>query len=74
MTDLKNKVRRRTISAHRGRRIVVSLLPGDVLAFREERTRREFLLTINAAYTYAVKLDTVERRMREKAAKRKGTK
>ena len=70
MTDLTKRVRRRSFAFYRGRRIVVSLLPGDVLAFREERTRREYLLSISGAYTYAVMLE-VERRRREKAAARK---
>ena len=71
MTDLTKRVKRRTFAQYRGRRIVVSLLPGDVLGFREERTRREYLLSVSGAYTYAVMLET-ERRKREKAAKRKG--
>ena len=65
MTDLTKRVKRRTIHPHRGRRIVVSLLPGDVLGFREERTRREYLLSIAGAYEYAVRLE-VERRRAEK--------
>jgi len=73
MTDLTKRVKRRTLTSHRGRRIVVSLLPGDVLGFREERTRREYLLSIMGAYTYAVMLE-VERRKREKAANRKSKK
>ena len=44
MTDLKKPIKRRTLAPHPGRRIVVSLLPGDVLSFREERTRKRFLL------------------------------
>ena len=72
MTDLTKRVKRRTIAPHRGRRIVVSMLPGDVLSFREERTRKEYLLSIVGAYTYAVILE-VERRKREKVAKRKAT-
>ena len=70
MTDLTKRVKRRTLTPYRGRRIVVSLLPGDVLGFREERTRREYLLSIQGAYVYAVGLE-VERRRREKAAARK---
>lgn len=70
MTDLTKRVKRRTITGYRGRRIVVSLLPGDVLSFREERTRQEYLLSIQGAYIYAVQLE-VERRKREKAAQRK---
>jgi hypothetical protein len=71
VTPLTKRVKRRTIAPHRGRRIVVSMLPGDVLSFREERTRREYVLSIAGAYTYAVMLE-VERRKRDKAAKRKG--
>ena len=70
MTDLTKRVKRRSFASYRGRRIVVSLLPGDVLGFREERTRQEYLLSISGAYTYAVMLE-VERRKRERAAARK---
>ena len=69
MTDLRRRVKRRTVNSHRGRRIVVSLLPGDVLGFREERTRKEYLLSIAGAYVYAVRLE-VERRKQERRAKR----
>ena len=69
MTDLKKPVKRRTLAPHRGRRIVVSLLPGDVLSFREERTHKHFLLSIAGAFDYAVILE-VERRKRERAAAR----
>lgn len=71
MTDLRKTVKRRAVSAaYRGRRIVVSLHPGDVIGFREERTRREYFLPISGAYTYAVRLE-VDRRKREKAAAKK---
>ena len=70
MTDLTKRVKRRTLNPHRGRRIVVSLLPGDVLGFREERRRGEYLLSIAGAYEYAVRLE-VERRRRERIAARK---
>lgn len=69
MTDLTKRVKRRTIKQHRGRRIVVTLHPGDVLGFREERTRREYLLSVGGAFDYAVMLE-VERRKREKRAAR----
>ena len=71
MTPLTKRVRRRTLTPHRGRRIVVALLPGDVLGFREERTRREYLLSIAGAFEYAVRLE-VERRRMEKRKLRKG--
>ena len=62
-------MKRRTVHPHRGRRIVVTLHPGDVLGFREERTRKEFLLSVGGAYDYAVLLE-VARRRAEKKAKR----
>ena len=42
MTDLRRPVRRRTIETCETvrRRLVVALLPGDVIAFREEGRRR----------------------------------
>ena len=70
MTDLRKRVKRRTIASFCGRRIVVSLHPGDVIGLREERRRKEFLLSIEGAFHYAVMLE-VERRKRERAAARK---
>ena len=69
MTDLTKRVKRRTIHTHCGRRIVVSLMPGDVLGFREERLRHEYLLSIAGAYEYAVRLE-VEHKRREKRARK----
>ena len=71
MTPLRKRVQRRTMAPVRGgRRVVVSLLPGDVLSFREERTRTEYPLSIAGAYTYAVRL-AVAKRHAEKALLRK---
>ena len=67
MTDLKRAVRRRTIGLHRGRRIMVSLMPGDVLGLRQERCRRTEYLRLPALYDYAVKA----RVLGERNAKRK---
>ena len=74
MTPLRKRVQRRTTAPVRGgRRVVVSLLPGDVLGFREERTRTEYLLSISGAYTYAVRL-AVAAQQREKVLARKARK
>lgn len=71
MTDLTKRVKRRTIGRLRsGRRIVVSFHPGDVIGFREERTRKEYVLSISGAYTYAVTLE-VARRKADRAKARK---
>ena len=55
MTDLNKRVSRRTIVPHRGRRIVVSLEPGDTLGLRMERCRQTEYVGIAAIYDYAVK-------------------
>lgn len=62
MTDLRKRIKRRTLTRHRGRRIVVTLHPGDVIGFREEHRRREFLVSIAGAYEYAVRLEIERRR------------
>ena len=72
MTDLTKRVKRRTLAPHRGRRIVVSLLPGDVLSFREERTRKEFLLSVGGAFDYSVMLEVERRRAERKSNRRSG--
>lgn len=68
MTPTLKTVRRRTISPHRGRRIVVSIGPGDVIGLRHERTRRTEYLTVAACFDLAVKL-RVAAAKRDKAAK-----
>ena len=67
MTDLKKRVSRRTIGLHRGRRIMVSLEPGDMLGLRQERCRQTEYVSLAAIFDYAVKA----RVMSERAAKRK---
>lgn len=67
MTNLNKPVRRRGCVPYRGRRIVVSMEPGDLLGFRLERTRRTEYLPISACYERAV----IARVLRERAEKRK---
>jgi UDP-3-O-acyl-N-acetylglucosamine deacetylase len=69
MTDLKKPVRRRTIGLHRGRRIMVSLEPGDVLCLRQERCRQVEYLSIPALYDYAVKARVIAERAAKKKAR-----
>lgn len=73
MTELRKVVRRRGIISYRGKRLVVSLHPGDVIGFREERTRKEYTISLAGAYAYAVACE-VARRKREKAAQRAAAK
>jgi hypothetical protein len=70
MTPINKSIRRRTIGAHRGRRIIVSLHPGDVIGFREERTRREFQVSIVGAYQWAVLMETQRARAAKRAARK----
>lgn len=55
MTDLNSIVKRRTISNHSlaRRRLVVMLMPGDVLGFKEERRREVITVPIHQIYTLA---------------------
>ena len=63
MTPLRKTVSRRTTGSVRGgRRLVVSLHPGDVLGFRPERTRTEFTMSIEGAFYYAVRLAVAARK------------
>lgn len=69
MTELNKPVSRRTRLPHRrGRRVIVTLHPGDVLSFRDERTRAEFFLSVGAAYDVAVKLYVAAKKTERRAA------
>ena len=52
MTDLKSKITRRTFETVGGKRLVVTLHPGDLIGVRTERSRTEFLLTVRKVYQY----------------------
>ena len=69
MTDLHKRVSRRTLAPHRGRRIVVSLEPGDTLGLRLERCRRTEYVSIAAIYDYAIKARVIFERMQKRKAK-----
>lgn len=77
MIEVKRAVTRRTIApvtGSRGRRIVVTLYPGDAIGFREEGTRHTYLTTIGACYSLAVKQEvaaTRQAKAAEKAARKK---
>ena len=56
MTDLQKPVTRRcSTTRDGGKRIVVSLLPGDLIAVRRERERKTYYYPIGAVYSLAVK-------------------
>ena len=70
MTDLKKPVRRRTIGLHRGRRIMVSLEPGDLLGFRQERRRQTEYVSIAAIYDFAIKIRVAHDRVQKRKARK----
>lgn len=56
MTDLEKPVTRRCATTRDGgKRIVVAMLPGDLLALRRERERKTYYYPIGAVYSLAVK-------------------
>lgn len=69
-TPLARPVTRRCTLPHRGRRLVVTLVPGDVLELRPERTRRAEYLPLAAAYDLAVKMRVAAERA-DRARRRK---
>ena len=70
MTPLNRPVSRRSVGNHRGRRLVVILLPGDVIGFRAERTRKVFYTTLAACADMAMRQQV----MAERAAKKRNKK
>ncbi len=63
-------VKRRTLSPHRGRRLVVALYPGDLIGLRQERSRTEYVITLAGVFDFAARVHA-ERARAERAAKRK---
>lgn len=51
-TELRNTVTRRCTEPydHRKKRLVVTLEPGDVIGFREERSRKKFTTPLSRVY------------------------
>lgn len=71
MTDLRHPVRRRAIEPTlRGRRIVVMLEPGDVIAFREERRRRWYRAPINKLFLTVAQWNVDAERAARKSARK----
>lgn len=75
MTDLRKAVHRRTIEAAGivRRRLVVALLPGDVIGFREEGRRKWYTAPIPRVFIQVARwnaeADAAEKRQARKAGK-----
>jgi hypothetical protein len=74
MTSIRKPVTRRTVEPydHQGRRVVVTLEPGDVLALRWERTRRTFRAPINRVMRAVIQWNVDADRAARRAAKKGG--
>jgi hypothetical protein len=79
MTSLAKPVRRKTrgafnvlySGARNARPIVVALVPGDVIEFRELGRRQRYLLAVDTAFKVAVRLHA-QHEAAERRAARKG--
>ncbi len=74
MTRLTKSVTRSTDNEIRDgakrRPLVITLYPGGVIGLRPSKTRREELLTVEAAYSLAIKQRVAKERAEKKARKR----
>jgi len=57
--------------AHRGRRTVVTLAPGDVIGFRAERTRKTYWTSLAACMDMAIKQEVAALRAAKIVKKRR---
>lgn len=70
MTDLERAISRRTRVPHRGRRIVVTLEPGDLLTLREERRRQTYTEPLAVVFDWFVKREAIRAIEARKAARK----
>lgn len=71
-TELRRAVARRTAEScdHRRKRLVVLLEPGDVISFREERSRKRFSAPLCRVFRQVVLWNVDAERAARKQAKR----
>lgn len=70
MTDLKKRVSRRSIVPHRGRRIVVTLEPGDLITMREAGRRQSYTEPLAVVFDWMAKREAQRTLAARKAARR----
>mgnify|MGYP001577341591 CR=1 FL=1 len=74
MTDTTKPVKRRTIATVRDqgrtRRLIATLYPSGLLGLRPERCRREETITLESAWSLAVKQRIARERAEKKATKK----
>jgi len=69
-TELRKPVIRRCVESydHRRKRLVVALEPGDVICFREERSRKRFTAPLTRVFRQIVVWNVEAERMLKKGA------
>ena len=70
-TELRKSIVRRCAEAHdhRHKRLVVALEPGDVISFREERSRKRFTAPLSRVFRQVVIWNVEAERALKKGAK-----
>lgn len=74
ITAINKPVRRKTVGTHRGKHFIVTIAPGDVIGFREERTHKTYWMPLAACFDMAVKMEVAAQRAAKLAKKRRGVK
>lgn len=75
MTTLTKPIHRKTRGAYstlyaRPRQIVISLLPGDLIQFREAGRRQRYQVPVDAMFTQVVRLSVAQQLAEKKKARK----
>jgi hypothetical protein len=70
-TELLKRVERVTLLPHRGRKLVIALLPGDLLEIREKGRRTREVISIAGVFDYAIITRVAHERFEKKKKKDK---
>lgn len=75
-TKLNKKVERETFTWFQRGQVMVALLPGDLIEFRQKGKRKRFVLPIDAAFSVAVKMEVAAQKKAKVEARKakRGTK
>lgn len=74
MTKLNKPVKRTTEGVLRGKNLVVTLYPHNVLGLRQLRCRKEYTIPLGTCYTLAIRAELEAKKAAKKAAKKEGRK
>lgn len=69
-TELNKSVTRVTVGSHRGRKLVVSLVVGDLIEIREKGRRSREYISIAGVFDFAIKCRVEHERLWKRQAKK----